>query len=88
MMPVELIYTSTKEQYFITLLVHEEATIAEVIRASGVLAQFSTLTLETLVVGIFGKKKILSDKVTAGDRVEIYRPLLNDPKEARRARAK
>ncbi len=86
-MKVECIYASAQEQYFITLNVKEEATIEEVIRTSGVLEHFPELALEALNVGVFGQKKALTDHVKENDRVEIYRPLLVDPMEARRRRA-
>ena len=86
-MKVECVYASEKEQYLIALSLEEGATIEEVIRASGALEHFSELELEALPVGIFGEKKTLADVVRQGDRVEIYRPLLIDPMEARRSRA-
>ena len=86
-MKVECVYASEKEQYLITLLLEESATIEDVIRTSGVLENFPELDLKGLSVGIFGEKKTLTDCVRQGDRVEIYRPLLIDPMEARRSRA-
>ena len=71
----------------IALNLNVGATIGEVIQASGVLENFSDLVLEKLNVGIFGHKKLLSDRVKEGDRVEIYRPLFIDPMQARRKRA-
>ncbi|MES2204926.1 MAG: RnfH family protein [Pseudomonadota bacterium] len=86
-MKVECLYASEKEQYLIALSLQEGITIEEVIRASGVLENFPELELSSLNVGIFGQKKLLTDPVYEGDRVEIYRPLLLDPMEARRRRA-
>ena len=85
---IELIYTTPHEQYFIGLSLPAGSTIFTAIQASGVLQHFPALEVSTLSVGIFGKIRALQDPVTTGDRVEIYRPLIIDPKEARRARAK
>ena len=59
-----------------------------VIQQSGILEIHPEIDLSTNSVGIFGRKEALDYQVRAGDRVEIYRPLLADPKQARRARAK
>ena len=63
------------------------ATIREVIQRSGVLQQCPEIDLEHGSVGIFNELRKLEDKVQDGDRVEIYRPLHTDPKDARRKRA-
>lgn len=86
-MKIECVYATEKQQYLIALSLKEGATIEEVILASGVLECFSELNLSVLNVGIFGQKKLLSDQVFEGDRVEIYRSLIVDPMEARRRRA-
>jgi len=67
--------------------VTEGSTIETAIERSGVLDIFPEIDLMKQSVGIFGRKKKLSDTVSEGDRVEIYRPLEIDPKEARRLRA-
>lgn len=86
-MNVECAYANEKSQFLISLTLHENATIEDVIRASGVLIEYPELMIEKLTVGIFGQQKKMSDYVERGDRVEIYRPLLVDPMEARRRRA-
>lgn len=86
-MKVECVYASENQNYLISLQVPENVTIEFVIQASGVLDLFPELSLKTLNVGIFSQKKILSDFVCEGDRVEIYRPLCLNPMEARRRRA-
>ncbi|MCX8004748.1 MAG: RnfH family protein [Burkholderiaceae bacterium] len=63
------------------------ATLAHALDASGVLAAFPHLADEPLQVGVFGRLRPLHAPLADGDRVEIYRPLLIDPKEARRRRA-
>lgn len=86
-MKIECAYANEKEQYLIALNIKEGAKIEDVIFASGVLERFPELDFQILNVGIFGEKKSLKDEVCEGDRVEIYRPLILDPMEARRRRA-
>ena len=63
------------------------ATIEQAIRASGVLDEVPEIDLTVYPVGIYGKKKPLDTPLRPLDRIEIYRPLLADPKESRRRRA-
>jgi putative ubiquitin-RnfH superfamily antitoxin RatB of RatAB toxin-antitoxin module len=63
------------------------SSLAQAIEASGILAQFPELDLAVNRTGIFGKLKTPDTVVREGDRVEIYRALLADPKDARRRRA-
>ncbi|PPE70920.1 RnfH family protein [Caldimonas thermodepolymerans] len=62
------------------------STILHAVRASGVLGRHPEIDLATQRVGIWGKVKPLSQPLRDRDRVEIYRPLTVDPKEARRLR--
>jgi len=62
-------------------------TIAQAIRASGLLQEVAAIDLAVNPVGIYGKKKPLETVVRPLDRIEIYRPLVADPKESRRRRA-
>jgi len=64
------------------------ASALDAIRASGVLERFAELDLAQLPVGIWGRACALETLLVDGDRVEIYRPLAVDPKEARRLRAR
>lgn len=63
------------------------ATAGEVIQASGLLEQHPELSLESLSVGVYSRRVSLDSTVEPGDRVEVYRPLLCDPKESRRRRS-
>ncbi len=63
-------------------------TVEEAIRDSGILARFPEIDLARAIVGIYGRRVALTETVRDGDRVEIYRPLTADPKEARRRRAR
>ncbi|MEK0428865.1 MAG: hypothetical protein RL001_1392 [Pseudomonadota bacterium] len=65
----------------------EGQTLEQAIQASGVLARHPEIDLGTLKIGVFGKLRQLSDLARAGDRIEIYRPLIADPKDSRRRRA-
>jgi len=85
--PVEVAYALLEKQVILNLDIAPEATLEEVIRASGILDQFPEIDLAKNKVGVFGKPGKLSDTLHAGDRVEIYRPLIADPKEVRKQRA-
>ena len=63
------------------------ATVADALRASGLQARYPVLDLATVALGIWGVRCRPEDLVRDRDRVEVYRPLLVDPKEARRRRA-
>jgi len=84
---VEVVYALPEKQVVVALDVGADASIEEVIRASGILAKFPEIDLASCKVGVFGKLGKLTDTLQAGDRVEIYRPLIADPKEVRKKRA-
>ena len=68
-------------------LLDEGATVEQAIQASGLLALRDDIDLSKNKVGIYSRPAKLQDVVNDGDRVEIYRPLIADPKELRRQRA-
>lgn len=84
---VEVAYATPLRQEVIEVVIRPGASIEQVIRESGLLERFPEIDLARSQVGIFGEIASLRDPVRDGDRVEIYRPLLADPKEARRRRA-
>lgn len=84
---VEVVYALPEKQHILPLLVKEGVCVREVIERSGVLKRFPQISLEKQKIGIFGRLISLDDLVQPGDRIEIYRPLLADPKEIRRQRA-
>ena len=84
---VEVAYALPDQQTIVALTVAADATLQEVIQASGLLDQYPDIDLKKNKVGVFGKLGKLTDTLHAGDRVEIYRPLLADPKEVRKQRA-
>ena len=65
-----------------------ESTALDAIRASGFLERFAEIDISTQSIGVWGRRCALDARVRGGDRVEIYRPLAADPKEARRLRAR
>jgi len=85
---VEIAYALPDEQHLLSLNVNIDSTIEMAIQLSGLLEQYPDIDLgKTNKVGIFGKLAKLDKVLKAGDRVEIYRPLIADPKEVRRKRA-
>jgi len=84
---VEVAYALPHQQFLVKVMVQKGADIFEAIRQSGVLSQYEGIDLDKNKVGIFGKICGPDTVVQAGDRVEIYRPLLADPKQSRQARA-
>ena len=84
---VEVAYATPVRQEIIEVSVRPGATVEQVIRASDLLTRFPEIDLTRQRVGIYGVIARLQDAVHDGDRVEIYRPLVADPKEARRKRA-
>lgn len=85
----EVAYARPERQELIAVTLQEGATALDAIRASGIEALFPEIDLRQQSVGIFGR--VLKDPghhvLSDGDRVEIYRPLLIDPKDARASRA-
>lgn len=86
-MKVEVAYARPDVQVILALEVAEDSTAEFAIRQSGILERFPEIDLGQNRIGIFGKPCKLEQSLRAGDRVEIYRPLIADPKEARRNRA-
>lgn len=86
---IEVVYAAVDRQVLRTVSVPEGATVRDALLKSGIGDEFPALDLAACPVGIFGK--VIADPevrlIQAGDRIEIYRPLLADPKEVRRLRA-
>jgi len=86
---IEVVYAAVDRQVLLSVTVPAGATVRAALLASGVDREFPELDLAECPVGIFGK--VVADPDTrqlqTGDRIEIYRPLLADPKEVRRLRA-
>ena len=84
---IEVAYALPEKQFLLPVKVANGATIEDVIIASGILSLRADIDLKKNKVGIYSRPAKLGDFVQDGDRIEIYRPLLADPKELRRKRA-
>jgi uncharacterized protein len=86
---VEVAYALPEKQVIRAVNVDAGTTIGAAIVQSGIMLDFPELEneLEEAKVGIFGKAAAMTTVLSDGDRVEIYRPLIADPKEVRRRRA-
>jgi putative ubiquitin-RnfH superfamily antitoxin RatB of RatAB toxin-antitoxin module len=84
---IEVVYGTPEKQALLEVVVEQGTTVEQAILASGIVKRFSDINLEVLKVGIWNRTCKLTDLPKKGDRIEIYRPLIADPKEARRRRA-
>jgi hypothetical protein len=86
---IEVAYALPQRQRIIALEVEENCSVLEAAQRSGIALEFSEIDWNTAVLGIFGKviEQPTQTLLRAGDRIEIYRPLLIDPKVVRRQRA-
>ena len=84
---VEVAYARPDEQIIIPVKVDDGANVEEAVKVSGIVDMFPEIDITINKVGVFGKLSKLNAPLRAGDRVEIYRPLIADPKEVRRQRA-
>ena len=87
MIDLEVAYANPEQQVIVVLEMQEGVTVEQAIQASGLLNRFPEIDATDLKVGIFGSVCKLDQPLRQADRVEIYRPLIHDPKEARRQRA-
>jgi putative ubiquitin-RnfH superfamily antitoxin RatB of RatAB toxin-antitoxin module len=84
---VEVAYATASQQHVITIFVPAGCTVLQAAQLSGINQAFPDIDWSTIRLGIFGRLVSSDHVLAAGDRVEIYRPLLIDPKESRRQRA-
>ncbi|MDC0182622.1 RnfH family protein [Nitrosomonadales bacterium] len=84
---IEVSYALPKKQIIIPILVTKDISVKEAIELSGIIKKFKEIDLSLNQVGIFGKLTTLDKILRDRDRIEIYRPLIADPKEIRRKRA-
>ena len=84
---VEVAYALPDKQAIVEVDVAEGTSALEAARQSGIAAQFDGIDLDNVKLGIFGNLVSANQVLREGDRVEIYRPLIADPKEVRRERA-
>ncbi|MGF6642569.1 putative ubiquitin-RnfH superfamily antitoxin RatB of RatAB toxin-antitoxin module [Paraburkholderia sp. GAS33] len=83
---IEVCYALPDGQTLIPVELPEGATVQQALDASGILQRFPQIDLAQQKVGVFGKLKSLDTVLVDHDRVEIYRPLIVDPKAARQRR--
>lgn len=84
---VEVAYALPDKQAIVEVDVPVGTTAIEAVRLSGIAGRFEDIDIENARLGIFSKAAAHTLVLKAGDRVEIYRPLIADPKEVRKARA-
>ena len=87
-MKVQVAYARPERQEVVPVSVGPGATIGQAIAASGIRESFPEIDLEVQPVGVFGVRRRLDDPVREGERIEIYRPLAEDPRQARRRRVR
>ncbi|KZZ47768.1 RnfH family protein [Thalassolituus sp. HI0120] len=89
MIEIEVAYALPEKQKILKVMVEEGSTIRQAAQQSTIVDEFPDLNLDEAKYGIFGKASRApdTDTVRDGDRIEIYRPLLIDPKQARANRA-
>ena len=86
MLNVQVCYASEALQFLRNLQVEAGTTLEQAVRLSGLLQAAPEIDLATRAVGIYARKQTLDTVLREHDRVEIYRPLIADPKNARRRR--
>ncbi|MDP7591440.1 MAG: RnfH family protein [Litorilituus sp.] len=87
MIHIEVVYGLADKQKLLALPVNKGTTIEQAIIESGILGLFSEIDLKVNKVGVWNKAVKLTDVVQDLDRIEVYRPLIADPKEVRKRRA-
>jgi len=88
MIQIEVAYANPDKQIIRVASVASGTTVAEAIELTAIKDEFPGIEIDPGGVGIFSRKVPMEHVLRAGDRVEIYRPLIADPKEVRRERAK
>jgi len=84
---IEVVYALPQGEDAVELELASGATAADALKASGLLERHPEIEPARYAIGIFGRVVAPTALLSDGDRVEIYRPLVVDPKEARRLRA-
>lgn len=85
---VEVVYALADQQTAVSLRLDPGTTVRQAIDASGLLASRPEVDIDKAGVGIWGQRVAMDRVLRDGDRVELYRPLIADPKASRRARAR
>lgn len=87
MINVEVAYALPQKQKIVTVAIEAGAIVEDALQASNMTQFFPELDIAAAKVGIFGKSTKRTQELRDGDRIEIYRPLISDPKAKRKARA-
>jgi uncharacterized protein len=87
-MEIEVACATPQKQRVVRLDLPPGSTVGQAVERSGLLREFPGIAPESCKLGVFGRPRKAGDLLQPGDRVEIYRPLIADPKQARRARAR
>lgn len=87
MMEIEVVYGDPKQQTLLSLHIDKGVTVEEAIKESRIIESHPEIDLSVNKVGIWNRLAKLTDVVQDLDRIEIYRPLIADPKEVRKRRA-
>ena len=84
---IEVVYGLPEKQSLLSVKVAPDSTVLQAIEASGIQKIYTDINLKENKVGVWNRTCKLSDILREGDRVEIYRPMIADPKEVRKRRA-
>ena len=84
---IEVAFALPQRQSLLSVSVPVDATVKSAIESSGILRMYPEIDLTQHKVGIWSRTVRLEDSLSAGDRIEIYRPLIADPKDMRKKRA-
>ncbi len=84
---VEIVYASSERQELTSIEIKEGATVADAIKQSSIADRFPDESIDDCVTGVWGRVVDKTRVLKNGDRVELYRQLSRDPREARRERA-
>jgi putative ubiquitin-RnfH superfamily antitoxin RatB of RatAB toxin-antitoxin module len=88
MITISVVYALPEAATEIEVMLPPGSTVGEALECSRIAARHPEVDFATCAVGIFGKRAARDRVLVHGDRVEVYRPLLADPKELRRKRAR
>jgi putative ubiquitin-RnfH superfamily antitoxin RatB of RatAB toxin-antitoxin module len=83
-MNIGVCYADSDRQLWLRMEVPDGSSVEQAIQRSGILQRFPEINLTTQKVGVFGKLVKLDSPIKEGDRIEIYRPIIADPKTVRR----
>ena len=84
MISIEVAFALPEKQAIVSVTIADGATVGEAIAESAICAEFPAVDIDSLQAGVWGHPVERSACVRNGDRVELYRPLLRDPRDARR----